>query len=76
MIAVALDVSNFTRFHMHIDPAAAGTHVTGGAANLVTDRVVWCKTWLGVHGYSLCAHKIRLHGFWRMQNFAGAIGSP
>jgi len=35
MVFVALDVGNLAFFHVNVDPAAAGAHVTCGFTNLV-----------------------------------------
>ncbi len=37
MVPVALDVGDLSRLHVHVDAAAAGTHVAGGLADLVAD---------------------------------------
>ena len=37
VVAVAFDIGDLALFHMHVDAAAAGAHVAGGAADLVRD---------------------------------------
>ena len=37
MVLVAFDIGDLAVLHMHVDPAAAGTHVAGRPAHLVRD---------------------------------------
>ena len=38
MVAIALDVANLAIKKMHLDPATAGAHVTGGIFDLIGNR--------------------------------------
>ena len=47
VVAVSFDIADLAVFQMHVDPAAAGTHVAGRLLHLVADGGVQCDFGLG-----------------------------
>jgi len=61
MVFVAFDIGDFAFFHMHVDPAAAGTHVTSGLADFVRDFRRQIEVWfVEGHGCSFQVMDVRI----------------